>query len=367
MTQQYDIAVIGAGFAGLACAKEAAQRGLRVVVLDRKKSLAEHIHTTGIFVQEAAEEYALPASLAKPIGKVRLYAPSLRYADFTHASYRFFATDTPALMEYMKEDARAHGVEIRLDTAYDGHEDTGEGVRLCAQSVEAKFLIGADGARSQVAKQAGLPSNSYMLKGAEYEYDRIGGVGDRLHVFLDSELAPGYIGWVFQGVKVCQVGLACTAPHAPDIPVFLEKIKSLFDFSASTLVGRRGGWIPVGGTLRDVAKDNVLLVGDAAGMVSPLTAGGIYTALRYGKEVSRTVDEFLKGEGAPPAAVLPALYPRFGYKHWLRWLIDRRPSAWMYELLVRGLVFKSLLAGVFYSRQKPFLSFLRKKESKHKA
>ena len=347
--KHYDIALIGAGFAGLACAKEAAVRGLSVVVLERKQDVREHIHTTGIFVNEAADEYELPAHLVRPIQDVRLYAPSLRYADLNHPSYQFFATDTPAVMQHMTDDAVAHGVEVRLGAAYEGHEVSEGRALLHGHDISARFLVGADGARSKVARHAGLSQNSYMLKGAEYEYDHIGGLDNRLHVFLGHDIAPGYIAWAFRGVGVCQVGVAATAPNTPDIQKFLHILHDRFDFSQSTLVGKRGGWIPVGATLKNIAKDNVLLVGDAAGMVSPLTAGGIFTALHYGKKVAGVIDAHLNQGAEAPAELLPTMYPRFRAKSLMRRAIDLGPPDWSYELLVRGMVFRKLLKGVFYT------------------
>ncbi|MCY3545257.1 MAG: FAD-dependent oxidoreductase, partial [Gemmatimonadetes bacterium] len=81
MTANYDIAVIGAGFAGLACARRAAQRGLSVVVLERKTEPGERIHTTGILVREAWEEWAAPSALVRRISRVRVYTPSHRFVE----------------------------------------------------------------------------------------------------------------------------------------------------------------------------------------------------------------------------------------------------------------------------------------------
>ena len=81
MSNSYDIIVIGAGFAGLACARRAVQRGLSVLVLDRKSEPGRHVHTTGILVQEAWEEWAAPAELVRRIGRVRVYAPSHQFVE----------------------------------------------------------------------------------------------------------------------------------------------------------------------------------------------------------------------------------------------------------------------------------------------
>ena len=74
-----DVAVIGSGLAGLRCARLLAARGLRVVILDRKSSVAAPVHTTGIFVRKTWEDFPLPEEqLGPPIRDVLLYSPSRR-------------------------------------------------------------------------------------------------------------------------------------------------------------------------------------------------------------------------------------------------------------------------------------------------
>ncbi|WP_242164334.1 FAD-dependent oxidoreductase [Lysobacter sp. M15] len=95
----FDVVVVGASFAGAACAIAAAQRGLRVCVLERKRDPGDKLRTTGIIVKEAAEQTLLnqlPASLTRRIEEVRLYAPSLKQVTLAAPGYYFLTTDTPA-------------------------------------------------------------------------------------------------------------------------------------------------------------------------------------------------------------------------------------------------------------------------------
>ena len=72
MNDKRDLVVVGAGFAGLACAKRAAERGLSVLVIDRQPSPGRYVHTTGILVKEAQAEWAAPRPLVRKIDRVRL-------------------------------------------------------------------------------------------------------------------------------------------------------------------------------------------------------------------------------------------------------------------------------------------------------
>ncbi|WP_232207671.1 FAD-dependent oxidoreductase [Pseudoxanthomonas sp. J35] len=85
-----DLVVVGASFAGAACAIAAAQRGLHVCVLERKRDPGDKLHTTGIIVKEAAEYTLLnqlPSTLVRRIEQVRLYAPSLEQVALAASGY----------------------------------------------------------------------------------------------------------------------------------------------------------------------------------------------------------------------------------------------------------------------------------------
>ena len=328
MSRPVDVVIAGAGFAGLACAQAARSRGLGVTVLERKREPGAAVHTTGILVKEAAEIWPVPGNLVRRIDKVRLYAPNLKSVDLASPGYFFLATNTPDLLRWFAEETRQTGAEILVDTAFAAARAAGGriAVETTAEDIalRARYLVGADGARSTVAEAFGLGSNRHYLVGVEAEYEGVAGVDpDFLHTFLDNRLAPGYIAWLVPGVDgITQVGLACRRPAKPSLDQFVASISALFDFSRARVVTRRSGPIPVGGMVHPVASDGVLLVGDAAGLVSPLTAGGIYTALKFGTRAGEAVADRLLSDGPDPGAVLAHEYPRFRAKSMLRRIAD---------------------------------------------
>ena len=107
-----DLVIAGASFAGLVCARTAAQRGLKTVVIEAKAEPGARIHTTGILVKEAAEEVDTPPRFSRAIHGVRLYAPSLKFIDLATSDYYFLTTDTAALMRWLAEEAAHAGAEI---------------------------------------------------------------------------------------------------------------------------------------------------------------------------------------------------------------------------------------------------------------
>ena len=341
MPERYDLAIAGAGFAGLVAARRAAQRGLRTVVLERKAEPGRPLHTTGILVNEAfdllvSEFGGIPADLWRAVPGVRLYAPSGRSTDLHSPGYQFYLTDTPGLLRWLARAAAQAGAEIRFGAPLQTARQTASAVEIAAggAALEAQWLIGADGAKSAVAELFGLGRNRRVLVGLEAEFSGVEGVDARLlHTFLDRALAPGYIGWVAAGVGVTQVGIAARRADRPQVEAFLQRAKTLFDFRNAALVERRSGVIPVGGVVHPAASGRVLLIGDAAGTVSPLTAGGIFTALDFGTRAADAVADRLAGTGADPA-LLPRQYPKYRAKRWLRRALDLGPPNWLVNLLI---------------------------------
>lgn len=318
-----DLVVVGGSFAGLVLARTAALRGLRTVVLERRAAPGSRVHTTGILVKEAADALDVPARLTRKVRGVRLYAPSLACVDLHSPGYWFLATDTAGLLEWLTAEAVRAGAGVRHASPFHRAERDGERIVVRGAGLRTRFLVGADGAHSRVARCFGLARNTRFLVGVEAEFDG----GDRvpegfLHCFVNRRIAPGYIAWAVPGVGVTQVGLARRWPGRPDLNALLARIASVADLRNERPVGWRAGTIPVGGPLRAIGAPGVLLVGDAAGWVSPLTAGGIANAFRLSRLAAHRICEHLGDGGPDPARALRRALPGYGVKRALRALME---------------------------------------------
>ena len=337
-----DVVVVGASFAGAACAIAAAQRGLRVCVLERKRDPGEKLRTTGIIVKEAAERTLLneiPVSMTRRIEEVRLYAPNLKQVALAAPGYYFLTTDTPAVMRWLAEQMRAHGVDLRLDSAFTECTRIAGGWQVDGAGT-TRYLVGADGARSRVARRCGLGEVQQFLYGVEYEFPgaclaRPGA----LHCFISKRYAPGYIGWLAQSPTGVQAGLALrhdpAVARVPDIDGFLLRVGIAGGLPRHLRPGHtRAGLIPCSGPVFDIARDRAILTGDAAGIVSPVTAGGIHSAWDHGWSVGRAIAARLRDDGPAPEQVAIDVAPRFRTKRALRWAYDRLQFDWPFDLLL---------------------------------
>jgi geranylgeranyl reductase family protein len=331
----FDVVIIGAGLAGLQCAKLVSQRGAKILLVDRKNDLAKGIHTTGIFVRKTLEDFEFPpATLGKPVRKVTLYSPKLKALELESEKDEFRVGKMGKLYESFLQDAQENGVQFASKTRYLLAEmKAGETIVKLethgeSWEVKTKVLVGADGAQSRVAKHLKLDENKEWIVGYEEVFR-----GDdltneaRLHCFLDAELAPGYLAWITNDGEEIHIGVGgYPAKFNPReaLKMFKEKVAAhIVDLKTAKLAETRGGRIPVGGVLRRIANKNGLLIGDAAGAVSPLTAGGLDPCLRLSAMASRIILKRL--ETGNPQVLLQfsgeLFRARFVSRLWMRQII----------------------------------------------
>lgn len=298
----------------------------------------------------------MPDHLVQRVARVRLYAPNLHNVLLTAPGYYFLTTDTPNLMRWLASELRASGVDLRLqqsftDACRDGDAWQVEGVGRTA------CLVGADGARSRVAQRTGLGQVRDNLYGVEREF---AGVqlpeGDALHCFVSRRFAPGYIGWAAQNPTGVQVGLALRhdPAHArpPDIEGFLEHVRDVVGLPHSAQVaGTRAGLVPCGLPDGPITAPGVILTGDAAGVVSPLSAGGIHSSWRHGWAVGDAIGLHRRGKGPAAEQVARQAAPTFHRKRMLRWAMDHLQRDWPVNALLRTGPMRRLAEQIYFHRR----------------
>lgn len=303
-TATADVLVVGAGLAGLNTATLLARQGHDVLLVERRRDLAVAIRTTGIFVRKTLDDFPLPPDcLGPPIRRVVLYPPNLRRpVALTSARDEYRVGDMAPLYEASAAAAAEAGVRMALGTRFLGRRDGA--FRLAGRDmpaeVRARFVVGADGARSRVARELALDRNRHLIVGAEEVFEVPGSdAPPTFHCVLDPSLAPGYLAWVVNDGRHAHVGVA---GYADRYPGGLHRALKRFRASAPGMtaverpdkVERRAGPIPVGGLLRRISCADGLLVGDAAGAVSPLTAGGLDPCLRQAELAAEVLDDALR-------------------------------------------------------------------------
>lgn len=355
LREQYDVIVVGASFAGLSFASVAAARGLRILVLERDPVVGGVVRTTGILFSDVFDVMQVPQRyLMNAVRKLRIRASGAEtVAEIGSEAYRFYMADVTGLLQWMAEQAEGHGAEVICGAMFQQATRDVDGLMRVtyrgaaedgapAQAVElrARMLIGADGARSQVAQAVGLDRNERMLAGAEWLIEGAEIARDTFYLVMDAQLAPGYCLWLAPHAEMAALGVAGRQREFKPNES-LRQAQALFadvtDLSQMRIVERKGGNIPVGGQLKRVYRDDAggraLLLGDAAGLCGAATGGGIYPAIISGKLAGQAVAQELLN-GAPAAIksylrTLPQagrLGPYLKIEDWIRFALDHMTS-----------------------------------------
>lgn len=349
--ERYDLVVVGASFAGLIAARTAAMRGLKVAVLEAKPDAGHRVATTGILVKEAAEEIDIPHALTRRVYGVRLYAPNLEHVDLCAPGYFFLTTDTANLLRWLAREAMRAGARILYRTRFAGAERDAGVFRFANLNIAARYILGADGARSSVARYLGLGRNTCFLVGLEAEYAGLAFDARFLHCFLDSRIAPGYLAWVAPGPEMAQVGVAAGPRRMPNLTALLAKTDALFGYGNGRIVERRAGRIPCGGLVSPWAAPGVILIGDAAGLVSPMTGGGIRLAFHFGRRAAQAIADHLLHLGPEPETVLARELPGFGVKKLMRFGLDVGLPNWLINAAIATAPMRVIAQHVYFHRR----------------
>lgn len=366
MRTSYDVTIIGAGLAGLQCARLLARQGVNVLLVDRKNSLDQKIHTTGIFVRRTLVDFDIPDDcLGPPIKHVTLYSPAHRPLELVSQHDEFRIGRMGQLYQRYLQQCLISGVHWLPQTSYVSHSADNGKLTLqlnsgsSTRAITTRYLIGADGARSRVARDLKLELNREWIVGVENVFH--GAVLDgppRLLCFLDPKLAPGYIAWIAHDDEETHLGVggypSLFDPTAA-LQEFHSRVAGIIDLRKAKQIEARAGLIPVGGVLRNIANSTGLLIGDAAGAVSPLTAGGLDPCMRLSAFAAGVVAEYLStGDAQVLQAYSGELFrSRFASRLWARRIAATLRQRQLLELgcaVLRLPVFSRLANHVFFGR-----------------
>jgi len=273
----YDVIVVGAGPAGSTVARYASKKGLRVLLIDRRKEIgvpvqcgefvAENEEISAIFPQAGEVEslFSIPDNLKQRETKtIRIFSPRKRSYEI---DFKGYSVNRDKFDKYLAELAEKEGAEIATRT--NAHKIAGREVLTNNGAYQGKVIVGADGPISTVARSVGLPTPSELAVAITCQIE--GDFQPVVHTYF-GKVAPGGYAWIIPKKGCANVGLGVWQHFKGNIFSLLDIFLEEQGFQAGKAVG---GLVPVSGPVGRTVKGNVLLVGDSAGHVMPTNGGGI--------------------------------------------------------------------------------------------
>jgi geranylgeranyl reductase family protein len=299
---RYDAIIVGAGPGGSATAIRLAGAGARVLLGDKARFPRDKPCGGGLTMRAVRE---LPVS-PEPVVEHRVDRLGLRlrygsrFERHGHGPL-ILMTQRLRLDHYLLEEAARAGAEVREGVRVSEVESTDTGARALVdgERVEAHALIGADGVNGIVARSLGL-GRDYVLAVALEGNVPNAVVGDRYEGIAEIELAimPGGYGWIFPKADHVNVGVGGWGSEGPTLRSRLAEVCARHEIPSESVDAIRGHRLPLRRPGSPASSGRVLLVGDAAGLVDPLTGDGMYEAFVSARLASEAVLDLLAGRSA---------------------------------------------------------------------
>lgn len=302
MKDRYDVLVIGAGPAGSIAARNAAEKGLDVLLIEKRQEIGDPVRCAEGVSKECLKKHVEIDKkwICADLKASHIYAPDgtrIEMAEEISGGEVGYVLERKVFDRALAEQAARAGAEVRVKTrATDLILEDGfvRGAKLMhlgkTYDVRAKIVIGADGIESKVGRWAGIDTSLKPIDIETCTQYLIAGVDiaqDHCEFYVGNEIAPGGYIWIFpKGEGKANVGIGILGSRAGKFkPRPVDYLNSFMEkkFPDARIIEMVYGGVPVSGSIEKTSANGLMLIGDAARQSDPITGGGILNAMEAGK------------------------------------------------------------------------------------
>lgn len=293
----YDVAVVGAGPVGSSFARQMAQKGFKVGLIERKKEVGVPLQCAGLVGKKIMDTNILPEEfIVNKVYGAYLYSPSGTVLSVSKREPAAYVLDRVAYDKFLAEKAVEAGADLLLNHRVNGLDiENGEIHIKDHGKISADVIVGADGQGSFVSSQMNPPSKS--VQAAQYLVDTGSSVfnSDYVQLHVNSDISPGFI-WVIPiSESRARVGLFADTSYQNLNQILKNFISNDKQFEGASVVKKYQGFIPQYDPKKKIVQGRTILLGDAASQVKPTTGGGLIIGFKCANMaadvVSKALDE----------------------------------------------------------------------------
>jgi geranylgeranyl reductase family protein len=344
--KRYDAIVVGAGPAGSTAAYRLASAGADVLLLDRARFPRDKPCGGGVTGRAAR---LLPFSIEPVVEHVvSVVDLRLRYRKCLargNGDPLVYMTQRKRLDHFLVQKAVEAGSDLREGVKVSGLEVRPDGVSV--EGVEADALIGADGVNGVTARAVGLGGNRVVGVALEgnLPYANMDRSAYEGRLALELGVVPGGYGWVFPKGGHANFGVGGWEEEGPRLRDHLRRLCEAHGLSFDDLEELRGYRLPLREPRSTMACGRALLVGDAAGLIDPVSGDGMFEGFLSSQYAAEAVLDVLQGRAESLYPYGPRLAKRLATHLWASWgakvALDRYPRA-TFRLATTKLVWRSV-------------------------